>query len=140
MNREHESASGADDGRSEFERRVAGLLNDSADGLDGRTRSALTRARHAALAQAARPRASSWRVWAPAGALAAGLLVAVLFVGQQGRMDRPLAAGGAVDDLALLSDADAYELSTDTDMDLDSDFYEWAAATATTGGSRGLGG
>jgi hypothetical protein len=138
MSTERERAGQDGSEHAEFERRVAALLNDSADALDGRTRSALTRARHAALAQAGAPRAASWRAWAPAGALAAGLLVAVFFVGRQGSIDRPgTGTGGPVDDLALVSDADAYDLSTDADMDLDADFYEWAAGAANSG--RGLG-
>lgn len=142
MSTERESARHDVDERSEFERRVATLLNDSADGLDGRTRSALTRARHAALAQSASGRAASWRAWAPAGALAAGLLVVVFFVGHQGGMQSPLAGAGVApaDDLGLLTDVDGYELSIDTDMDLDSDFYEWAAASSKArGGNRGIG-
>ena len=71
-------SNGVDAGAREFERRVAALLTDSADALDGRTRSALTRARYAALEQAARPaRSTLWRGWAPAGAVAMALLVVV---------------------------------------------------------------
>lgn len=140
MSTEREPAQHGEHVRSEFERRVGALLNDSADGLDGRTRSALTRARHAALAHAKAPHAASWRTWAPAGAVAAGLLVVVFFVGQQGGIDHPVVVnGGATDDFALVSDADGFELSVDGDVDLDADFYEWAASRAATAGNRGIG-
>lgn len=142
MSTERESAPHDTSEHSEFERRVATLLNDSADALDGRTRSALTRARHAALAEATAPRSARWRAWAPVGALATGLLVVVFFVGQHGGVQSPVAgaSGGVTDDLGLLTDVDGYELSMDTEMDLDSDFYEWAAASsAASGGKRGIG-
>lgn len=129
-----------DPGAREFGRRVGALLTDSADALDGRTRSALTRARYAALEQAARPaRRPSWRGWAPAGAVAMALLVMVFYAGQRpgGQPAVPAALSG-VDDLAMVSDADAFDLSVDSDADLDSDFYEWAAAKGGTSGN-GLG-
>jgi hypothetical protein len=128
----------ADEGAGEFERRVSALLVDSVDVLDGRTRSALTRARHAALAQAP-ARGERWRGWAPAGALAMALLVVVFYAGQRtgnGPAAAPTAVN-AVDDLALVSDADAFDLSADGDLDLDSDFYEWAAAGGTPGNGLG---
>ena len=128
---------GMDAGAREFARRVGALLNDSAVSLDGRTRSALTRARHAALEGAAPPARSSWRSWAPAGTVAMALLLVVFFVGQRPGAEPPVPASlGSVDDLALVSDADDFGLSVDGDMDLDSDFYEWAAGA---GGNPGHG-
>jgi negative regulator of sigma E activity len=128
-------------GATEFEQRVRAALEDSAAGLDGRTRSRLTQARHAALdqlsARAARP---AWRSWAPAGAAAMAVLATLLFVGQRGG-DAPLgnpAGGGAIDDLELLADADALELTAELDSELDYEFYEWAAAAAEQG-NGGLG-
>lgn len=127
MNRNEGGA--MEDGAREFERRVGALLVQSADDLDGRTRSALTQARFAALAQAqsAGPARRALRFsWAPAGALAMALMVVVFHAGQR-TGDVPAAVHGA-DDFALISDADLFDLSNDGDMDLDSDFYEWAAA------------
>jgi len=142
--RNNEESAVMDTASLEFERRVAALLADSADSLDGRTRSALTRARYAALEKAPQPssraRSAISRGWLPAGAVATALLVVVFFVGQRpphGSLSAPSAAGG-VDDFALVIDADAFDLSNDGDMDLDSDFYEWAAATGGTSGT-GLG-
>ena len=124
-----------------FERRVRVLLNDSAAGLDGRTRSRLTQARYAALAQlAVRPGRKSWRSWAPAGAVAMAVLATLLYVGQRGG-DAPLtnpAGGAAIDDFELLADADALELTAELDAELDYEFYEWAAAAASEG-DGGLG-
>ncbi len=133
-------SNGMDAGTREFERRVGALLADSAEALDGRTRSALTRARHVALEQAAQPaRGTLWRGWAPAGAVAMALLVVVFYAGQRPGGDLLVPAPvSSVDDLALVSDADAFDLSVDGDLDLDSDFYEWAAATGGTSGN-GLG-
>jgi len=138
MNRNGDD-SAMSDGAREFERRVGALLVDSADALDGRTRSALTRARFAALEQAqpaGRVRTALRSGWAPAGALAMALLVVVFYAGQRtvnGPAMMP-AAAGATDDFALVSDADVFDLSSDGDADLDSDFYEWAAATGGTPG------
>lgn len=128
----------ADAGAREFERRVGALLNDSAAGLDGRTRSALTRARYAAL-ERVEPARSPWRSWAPAGTVAMVALLVMFYVGQRPGSESAMPASpGSVDDLALVSDADGFDLSVDGDMDLDSDFYEWAAAAGGNPGS-GLG-
>jgi len=143
------SGSGANDGMDhsmeegarEFERRAGALLSASADALDGHARSALTRARYAALEQVARPaRRAPWRGWAPAGAVAMAMLVVVFYAGQRMGGDHvgtpaPLSS---VDDMALVSDADGFDISVDADLDLDSDFYEWAAAKSGTSGN-GLG-
>lgn len=123
------SASGKD-GTSALERRSRTLLEASAANLDGRIRSRLTQARHAALAERRRSRARrAWSSWAPAGAVAAALLAVLLYV-RHGPGLAPAAApvaGTAADDLELLADADAMPLAEDAG---DYEFYEWAAATA----------
>jgi hypothetical protein len=107
-----------------FERRAGELLRDSADSLDAATRSRLTQARHAALENiSARPAWLDIRVLAPGGAVAAAAVVAVVL--WTGGMPRPAGeAGGPFDDIELLADADAYELSQESDLE----FIEWAAA------------
>jgi len=118
--------------------RARTLLRQGSEGLDGRTRSRLTQARHAALAAAAEPRglfgslaawlarpaAGSWQRWAPAGALAASVLVVALLVarmpGTPGVATR--AMGG--EDIELLADSDALALAQEPEVDYD--FYEWA--------------
>lgn len=113
---------------AQFERRAGQVLRDSVGQLDAQTRSRLTRARHAALEQWQTPR-HSWRGWAPAGVLAAGLLATLLFMRQHspGLLSNP--AGALDDDMELLADADALELNAGLDGDETAyDFYEWAAA------------
>jgi hypothetical protein len=115
-----------DNETTEFERRTQALLRDSVDQLDGATRSRLAQARSRALAQrSARSRWLDLRYLAPAGAMAAALLVSVLFVGRQDASG-PVndSTGGALYDLELLADADAYDLTQETDLE----FIEWAAA------------
>lgn len=114
----------SDEHETDFEKRAAGLLRDSADTLDAATRSKLTQARHAALAGiSTRPAWLDLRVLAPGGAVAAAAVVAlVIGIGPGSRSAGD--AGGALDDIELLADADAYEISQETDLD----FIEWAAA------------
>lgn len=133
----------------EFERRIRARLVASVEALDGRTRSALTRARHVALEQLPRHRfpaqSALWRVWMPTGVLATALLATVLITEHmhplRSRPAPPLV--GASDDFSLFSDPDAFDLSNDLEKnqsdDLDLDFYEWAAgkivsSSATTSG------
>lgn len=112
-----------DNGQTPFERRAAELLRESADSLDAATRSKLTRARHAALENiSVRPAWLDLRVLAPGGAVAAAAVLAVLLWHNPGV--RPAGETGAMDDIDLLADADAYEISQESDLD----FIEWAAA------------
>jgi hypothetical protein len=105
-----------------FERRARELLHESVNRVDASTRSRLTQARHAALANSARPGWLDLRVLAPGGAVAVVALVAVLLWGGSHRpVNDP---GSALDDLELLADSDGYELSQEPDLD----FIEWAAA------------
>lgn len=123
--------------QSEFERRVRQLLIDSADSLDGRTRSRLTRARNVALQGSTRSWLRSSR-WAPAGAAAMAVVAGVLLLGPR-LMNPPAtnpAAASAFDDIDLLADADGYGISAD-DQDVDYEFYEWAADQ--NGAASGLG-
>jgi len=119
-----------DEGASGLERRTRALLEASAANLDGRVRSRLTQARHAALAERRRARARrAWLSWAPAGALAAAVLGVLLFV-RQGPSFLPAAAPAvatAADDFELLADADGMQLAEDAG---EYEFYEWAVAAA----------
>lgn len=110
---------------SEFERRTREVLDESAARLDGRTLSRLTQARHAALEKHGRPARQVWRKVMPLGAAAAGVMAVVMITGRPGgggagavRSDSP------IDDLELLSDADAPDFVYDGE---DLEFYEWAA-------------
>jgi hypothetical protein len=110
--------------KTPFERRAAELLRESADSLDAATRSRLTQARHAALENiSARPAWLNFKVLAPGGAVAAVAVVAMVL--WSGAVHRSAGeSGGAFDDIELLADADAYDISQETDLD----FIEWAAA------------
>jgi hypothetical protein len=117
-----------------FERRSRAAFDDSVARLDGATRSRLTQARHAALTVGPRRdlTGSLWRRIAPAGGLAAAVLVALLLWNRHGTpvvpdFLAPQASG--YDDLELIADADALDLA-----DVDGlEFYEWAAVANEPG-------
>jgi hypothetical protein len=131
---------------SEFEHRTRATLDESVARLDGRVRSGLTQARHAALEELAAQRSgrAGWRAWlqlrtlAPAGAVAAAALVAVVLWSGRGPVGGgALVADGAspIEDLELLADNDALAVSADGDYE----FYEWAAAQDDAGGGESRG-
>ncbi len=117
--------------RTPFEKRTQEVLGESTSRLDGRTRSRLTQARHAALEQFDRPaRATAWRTYVPAGAAAAVAVLAVMiWSGPRGVDSLPVAQASAVDDLELLADVDAPDFASDA---ADLEFYEWAAGEVET--------
>jgi hypothetical protein len=104
---------------TDFEKRTREVLEESNARLDGRTRSRLTQARHAALAQLERPARHWWRAYVPAGAAAA---VAVLAVAMWPGSIQPVAS--PVEDMEILADSEAPDFVEDGD---DLEFYEWAA-------------
>ena len=109
---------------SEFEKRTKEVLEESAARLDGRTRSRLTQARHAALAQAQKPARQWWRAYVPAGAAAAAVL-AVVLLGRPGGTEiaPPVAqAASEAEDTELLAEAPDFVADGE-----DLEFYEWAA-------------
>ena len=124
----------------EFARRARALLEDSVENLDARTRSRLTRARHAAL----EPRGTltrvrdaagyaAWRNWLPAGAVAGAVLAVLLVVGRGPGPEVPQASVGNGEDLELLADRDGLALAQDQaapEGELDYEFYDWAVSTA----------
>ncbi len=119
-----------DEPTREFAKRTRELLEDSVQRVDGRIRSRLNQARHAALEEATRRRASPWRRFAmmpAAGAVAAALLVAFFLWPHSHSGDSLTAVNGGragVEDLDLLADSDALDLVSDeTDS---GQFYEWA--------------
>lgn len=110
---------------SDFEKRAREILDESAGRLDGRTRSRLTQARHAALSPLEKPAREAWRSWLPAGAAAAAVLATVMWMVQPDERIAPVAAnGGAFEDIDLLADAEAPDFVSDL---ADLEFYEWAA-------------
>jgi anti-sigma-K factor RskA len=113
----------------EFEKRTHEVLEESAGRLDGRTRSRLTQARHAALAQLAQPARPWWRAYVPVGAAAAVAVLAVVIWSGQPPGTAPTLVVSPVDDLELLADAEAQDFVDDGE---DLEFYEWAAGEAET--------
>jgi hypothetical protein len=110
----------------EFEKRTREVLEESVGRLDGRTRSRLTQARHAALASAERPARDWWRSYLPAGAgAAAAVLAVVMWTARPPDVAAPSAQNGsALEDIDLLADGEAPDFVADVD---DLEFYEWAA-------------
>jgi hypothetical protein len=114
---------------TDFERNARRVLEESVARLDGRTRSRLNQARHAALEAVGKPPQAWWRSYTlmpTAGAAAAALLVAVVLWHREPTIEAPTleAHAGVVEDMDLLADSDALEL-----MDgWDGSFYEWAAS------------
>jgi ferric-dicitrate binding protein FerR (iron transport regulator) len=112
----------------EFEQRARALLEDGVLRIDGRVRSRLNQARHAAIEEAAR-RPSFWRRFSlmpAASAVAAAVLVAFVLWPHSHRQGESIIEGGhgTVEDLDLLADGDALDLVSDeTDGGA---FYEWA--------------
>ena len=130
----------ADDGDpAAVERRARAEFEASVAGLDAATLSKLNQSRQRALAAAAgvRPQSSSrWWAWAPAGALAAAALVAVLLLrapsGPEATGDPVIvdaAAEQALDPLVLLAAGDDLELATEADLD----FYAWVELETADG-------
>lgn len=126
-------------GNADFERELRGLLEESVQRVGGHARSRLNQARHAALAEARRPR--SWHLpqrvaaragrpllWMPAaGAVAAGLLVAlVLWPHAPQGYPAVNASHATVEDLDLLADRDGMDIMENGD----GQFYEWAMTQA----------
>jgi hypothetical protein len=115
----------------EFERHTRELLEESVSRIDGRIRSRLNQARHAAIAEASR-RPSLWgrlSLMPAAGALAAAALVAFVLWPHTHQGDSITTENGHVaEDLELLADSDALDLvSEESDGGA---FYEWAADQA----------
>ena len=112
---------------TDFERHARMLLEESVSRIDGRTRSRLNQARHAALEAGAAPRrAWRWRSYTlmPAAGVAAALLVTLVLFNREPSVESPVLEGQhAVEDMDLLADSEGLEL-----MDgWDGPFYEWAS-------------
>ena len=131
---EQEQASG-------FERRAREVFDASVDGLDARTRSRLNQARQKATAELERSRRSPWLSWAPAGALAAAALVAVLLWRAPGSPDAPVQQAQVQAPPATEAGDPAEILAAGDDLDLvseDLEFYEFVAY-ATDDSGNGVG-
>lgn len=109
------------DPNGSIEERSKALFDGSVDDIDGRTRAALTRARHAALAeleQAKRP--LMWRVLGPVGGVvAASFVLLTLFAPLR---ITPTSVEGA---MMPFEDLDIVAEPEDLEMLQDLEFYAW---------------
>jgi hypothetical protein len=125
---------------TEFERRSRVMLEESVLRIDGRVRSRLNQARHAAVEAATtrrRPLFSRLFTLVPtAGAAAAALMVAMVFWhgGGQGVVIPPETTHA--EDLELLADGDGLDL-VEEGGDGSGSFYEWAAEQTQTEANGG---
>jgi hypothetical protein len=111
-----------DERRSSMEERAKAAFDESVENLDGRTRSALTQARHAALAELdARKNSRAWKLWGPlSGLTAAALVVAVMFGPIWTTTQAPQDASAMpFEDFDIVADAENLELMENLD------FYAW---------------
>jgi hypothetical protein len=121
----------ANHGLEALERRSRELLAESAEAVDGRVRSRLNQARHAALAElvsgaGARPFRVPGR-WLPVGALAAAAVLAIaVWIARPVPGPAPQLADALVaEDAEMLASSDGPDFYAD-----DADFYEWAGSDA----------
>lgn len=109
--------------KTTLERRAKALFDASVDGLDARTRSRLTQARHAAVAALAQQREPFMRRWwLPTAGLATAALAALIVVfnlGPAANEQQLAAASLAAEDMDILSGAENIELLEDME------FYAW---------------
>ena len=115
---------------TEFERNARLVLEESVLRIEGRTRSRLNQARHAALEALSVPRRSRWRssyTLMPTAGAAAALLLALVLWHREPSVESPVLEGPhAGEDMDLLADSEALELLDGWD----GPFYEWATNEA----------
>ncbi len=121
----------------DLEEQARALLAESVTRIDGRVRSRLNQARHAAVAEGARAGQRpaflrSFLLMPTAGAVAAVALVAMVLWQHQPEGTLPVNEGGltAMEDLDLIADGDGLDMVEDSD----GSFYEWAAAQSDSSG------
>jgi hypothetical protein len=118
---------------TDFERKARALFDASVEALDANTRSRLNQARQAALAADAPAPPARWRAWAPAGAVAAALVAAVLWraPGTGGSPQVEANGRAPIEVVEIAAEGDDFELMIE-----DPEFYSWAADQT---GSNGVG-
>lgn len=109
----------------DLESRTRAAFDASVEALDGRTRSKLTRARHAAIDELHR---STRRPWQRVGAALGGLSAAVLAVWVVAGQFAPVTPSEIVlDDMELVTEAPSLELLEEVE------FYAWVARERADG-------
>jgi len=115
---------------AELERHARNAFKASVDDLDAATLSRLNRSRQQALDAAAGRKRTGWRwtAWAPAGALAASVLAAVLLLRSPSETGAPVQVAATPtnaevrqDLLELLTAGEDLDLATEADLE----FYAW---------------
>ena len=115
---------------AELERHARSVFQASVDELDAATLSRLNRSRQQALAAAAGRNRTRWQwtVWAPVGALAAGVLAAALLLRSPAETGAPVQVAATAtsadvqqDPLELLTAGEDLDLATEADLE----FYAW---------------
>jgi len=127
---------------TEFERQSRLVLEESVLRIDGRVRSRLNQARHAAVeAAATRHRPVFWKFFSlvptTAGAVAAALVVTMVLWHQGANLESTVADNGqqhTMEDMDLLADGEALDMVQDGDGS--GSFYEWAADQSEAGGNE----
>lgn len=103
-----------------FAGRAKAEFDASVDALDGRTRSALTRARHAALAEAeASKRVGRWHIWGPLSGVAAAAFVLVVMLTPAWQTRQHAEGGAPFEDMDIIADTEDLEMLENLD------FYAW---------------
>jgi len=109
----------SDEQSASFEQRAQAVLQDSAEQLDGATRSRLTQARHAALEVAKQRQAKPWLWLMPVTGAAAAAVLAVVLLVNPASQSIDQAAFGPVDELEIIAAEDSLEFYRDVE------FYAW---------------
>lgn len=102
-----------------FEQRAQAMLQESAEQLDGATRSRLTQARHSALEVVKQRQSKPWMWLMPATGAAAAAVLAVVLVMNPARQQVEQAALEPVDEFEILAAEDSLEFYRDVE------FYAW---------------
>ena len=108
--------------QTDLEGRAQGLLQASAEQLDGATRSRLTQARHAALDAIRQRQSKGWYWLMPAAGAAAAAIVAVVLMSRPQEVvlqAEQVAAATAADELEIVISEDSLEFYRDVE------FYAW---------------
>ena len=116
----------------EFEARSQALFEESVQRLDGRTRSRLTQARHAALEELRTQRKHPLRrAWMPVGSVTVAAVLAVWIT--MGRLDPAPEDGASLP----LDDFDVVAAAPDLELLQDVEFYTWIAHEPIRGENNG---
>ncbi len=111
-----------------LQQRTRAVFDESVESLDGATRSRLTQARHAALAEL-KQRPAWFAGWVPAGAMAAAAVLAVtLWVGGESPQVGAPVMASVIEDLELVSAEEDWDM-----LGEEMEFYAWAVDEVSDG-------